>query len=55
MISGKGVTDSQEEVFVISEAVCHPFDHFNLVVNALYPACSDVPLSVCQDAVDSLG
>ena len=54
VFSGEGVTDSEKEILVIPEAVSHPLDHLDFVVDALYDARSDVPLCVCQDAVDLL-
>ena len=36
--SGEGGADCQEEVVVISEAVRHPFDDFDLVVDSFEQA-----------------
>ena len=51
-ISGEGVADSEKEVVVISEAVGHALDDFNLVVDAFDEAGPDGVCAVGQNAGD---
>jgi len=49
-ISGEGGTNLEEEVFVVSEAVGHSLDDFDLVVDAFQEAGVERPAAVGQDA-----
>ncbi len=51
-ISGKGVANLEEEVVLVTIAVGHSLDHFDLVVHALKQAGMQGVLAVGQDAVD---
>jgi hypothetical protein len=48
--SGERGPDLEEEVGVVAEAVGHPFDHLDLVVDALDQVGAEWPVAVSQDS-----